>query len=331
LTLNEVLVVIAVSLLTASLLLPAVLKVREAARRTQCQNNLKQIGLALQGYQAAFSRFPSPACYQRPSGLGPFALREQERGGTTPVAATDSLHARLLPFLEQESLLKQLQSAPQAGGQVSIYRCPGDVSREAEEARRPLSYAANFGTWFIYDPQTGQGGDGAFVVNRPLRPADYLDGLSQTLALAEVRAATCYLGDGGDPNSSYAPVPLSPAEVVALGGDFRSGGDRGGHTDWLEGRVHQTGFTTVFSPNTFVTFTDDDGSAYNVDFVSSLEDRTVNLPTYAAVTSRSNHPGLIHALWMDGSVRPVGDGISVSIWRALGTRAGGEQPGPDQP
>jgi hypothetical protein len=75
-----------------------------------------------------------------------------------------------------------------------------------------------------------------------------------------------------------------------------------------------------------VNFTDDDGDTYNVDFVSSLEDRTVNLLTYAAVTSRSNHPELINALCMDGSVRAVRENIHVSVWRALGTRAGREQP-----
>jgi type II secretory pathway pseudopilin PulG len=325
LTLNEVLVVIALLLITASLLLPAIQKARAAASRAQCQNNLKQIGLALHGYEAAFTRFPLPAHYQRPSGLGPFALRERWPGAAMPPAETDSLHARLLPFLEQGNLQNELRSAPR----VAIYRCPSDVSREAEsggeQARRPLSYAANFGTWFIYDPQTGQGGDGAFVVNRALRPTDFLDGLSQTVALAEVKASTCYLGDSGDPNSPYAPAPLSPAEVIAYGGQFRSGGGRAGHTDWLDGRIHQTGFTTVFPPNTLVNFTDDDGDTYNVDFVSSLEDRTVNLLTYAAVTSRSSHPGLINALCMDGSVRAVRENIHVSVWRALGTRAGREQ------
>jgi prepilin-type processing-associated H-X9-DG protein len=330
LTLNEVLVVIAILFLAVSLLLPAIQRVREAARRTQCQNNLKQIGLALHGFQAAFARFPAPAFYERPSGPGVLALRKPVPGGAMPIAETDSLHARLLAFQEQGHLQRQLQPARQAGEQVPLYRCPSDASREAEsggeEASRPLSYAANFGTWFIYDPQTGQGGDGAFVVNRPLGPADFLDGLSQTLALAEVKASTCYLGDSGDPNSSYAPVPLSPADVLAYGGQFRSGGGRGGHTDWLQGRVHQTGFTTVFAPNAVVPFTDDDGSTYDVDFVSALEDRAVNLRTYAAVTSRSSHPGLINALFMDGSVRAVRADIRLSVWRALGTRAGGETP-----
>jgi hypothetical protein len=267
--------------------------------------------------------------------MGAFALRERVPGGARPIAETDSLHARLLPFLEQGNLARQLQTAPLSGGQVAAYRCPSDFSREAESGsdlvRRPLSYAANFGSWFIYNPQTGQSGDGAFVVNRALRPADFLDGLSQTLALAEVKASTCYLGDSGDPNSSYAPVPLSPTDVLTYGGEFRSGGNRAGHTDWLQGRIHQTGFTTVFTPNTVVTFTDDDGGTYNVDFVSSLEDRSLNLPTYAAVTSRSNHAGIINALWMDGSVRPISDQIALPVWRSLGTRAGGEVPGQDQP
>jgi len=153
--------------------------------------------------------------------------------------------------------------------------------------------------------------------------------MSQTLAFAEVISSTCYLGDSGEPNSPEVPAPYNPAEVIAYGGQFRSVGGMAGHTDWLQGRVHQTGFTTVFPPNTFVTFTDDDGEIYNVDFVSSLEGRALNQLTYAAVTSRSGHPHLINALWMDGSVRPVRDDVQLSVWRAVGTRAGGESPGND--
>ncbi len=340
LTLIEVLVVIAILLVMASLLLPAIQKVREAANRVQCQNNLRQIGLALHGYQDAFHRFPPPARYQKPAGLGLLALRDNmarrpsPQGWAMPMTDANSVHLRLLPFLEQGNLQKELRSgyATSVSNYVSpaVFRCPSDITREAEyaggPARRPLSYAANFGTWFIYDPQTGQGGDGAFVVNRALAPADFHDGLSQTLAFAEVKASTCYLGDSGEPNSPDMPAPLSPAEVLAYGGQFRSGGNWAGHTDWLQGRVHQTGFTTVFGPNTLVHFTDDDGDTYNVDFVSSLEGRAANFLTYAAVTSRSSHPGLIHALRMDGSVRPVGQDIQLSVWRALGTRAGGEIP-----
>ena len=168
---------------------------------------------------------------------------------------------------------------------------------------------------------TGRGGDGAFVADRALRPRDFTDGLSNTLGLAEVKAFTCYLGDGGEPSSSFSPAPLSPAEAVAYGGEFRTGA---GHTDWLDGRVYQTGFTTAFAPNTVVPYTDDDGDTYDIDFISALENSVPTLPTYAAVTARSHHPGQVHALLMDGSVRPVGNAISPSVWHALGTRAGHE-------
>jgi prepilin-type processing-associated H-X9-DG protein len=78
-----------------------------------------------------------------------------------------------------------------------------------------------------------------------------------------------------------------------------------------------------------VKFTEEEGRSYNVDFVSSPEGQTFNLLTFAAVTSRSSHPHLINALWMDGSVRPVGEHIDFSVWRALGTRSGGEVVSPD--
>src|SRR5439155_9064512 len=249
LTLIEVLVVIAILLVMASLLLPAIQKVREAANRVQCQNNLRQIGLALHNYQDAFHRFPPAARYQKPAGPGLLALRDHSargpspKGWAMPMTDANSVHQRLLPFLEQGNLQKEFQSGYPTNNYVNItvFRCPSDITPESEYAgglaSRPLSYAANFGTWFIYDPQTGQGGDGAFVVNRGLAPADFRDGLSQTLAFAEVKASTCYLGDGGEPNSPDMPAPLSPAEV--LGGQFRSSGNQAGHTDWLQGRVHQ--------------------------------------------------------------------------------------------
>jgi prepilin-type processing-associated H-X9-DG protein len=142
--------------------------------------------------------------------------------------------------------------------------------------------------------------------------------MSQTLAFSEVRASTCYLANGGDPNSPYTPPPLNPAEVLGYGGQFWSGGDNAGHTDWNQQFVHETGFTTAFTPNTVVSFTDDDGTHYDVDFISSIENRSANSLTYAAVTSRSAHPGLVNVLLMDGSVRPTRNTIDVSVWRQLG-------------
>lgn len=87
--------------------------------------------------------------------------------------------------------------------------------------------------------------------------------------------------------------------------------------------MSRTGFTTTFLPNTKVPFTDS-GVEYDIDFNSSREGKTGNRITYAAVTARSYHTGVINALFMDGSVRAVSNGISLNVWQALGTRDGAE-------
>jgi prepilin-type processing-associated H-X9-DG protein len=96
--------------------------------------------------------------------------------------------------------------------------------------------------------------------------------------------------------------------------------------EWVDGKVHETGFTTVFPPNTVVAYPSG-GATYDVDFVTATEASPGD--TYAAVTSRSYHTGGVNALLMDGSVRFVSNGISTTTWRALGTRAGGEVIGGD--
>jgi hypothetical protein len=89
----------------------------------------------------------------------------------------------------------------------------------------------------------------------------------------------------------------------------------------VDGKVHETGFTTAFAPNTRVPFVSG-SDTFDVDFVSASE---TNLgDTCAAVTSRSYHFGIVNGLLMDGSVRTFSSGISITTWRALGIRAGGE-------
>jgi hypothetical protein len=78
------------------------------------------------------------------------------------------------------------------------------------------------------------------------------------------------------------------------------------------------------TPNTLVPFTDTDGTFYDVNFVSSTENSAPNQLTYAAVTARSYHTGIVNVLLMDGSVRSVSDQIDLTVWRALGTRMGNE-------
>jgi prepilin-type processing-associated H-X9-DG protein len=213
---------------------------------------------------------------------------------------------------------------------IPILLCPSEVKdRErpdgtfpdgSPKVHYPLNYAANAGTWMVYNAAVRQSGDGAFAVNRPTPINAITDGTSNTLAMAEVKAWTPYFRNGGNPSSANTPPPSSPATVAGYGGDFKADS---GHTEWVDARVHQTGFTTVFSPNTKVLSTTG-GATYDIDFNSMREGQTTTAITYAAVTSRSYHTGGVNVLLMDGSVRFVRDSVPVDVWRALGTRAGGE-------
>jgi hypothetical protein len=190
----------------------------------------------------------------------------------------------------------------------------------------PQNYGFNFGTWLVYDPRTNQGGDGVFFVNSQMTPGNILDGLSNTLGAAEVKKFTSYFRNTADPGPG---IPSSPADLAALAGgaQFKLGpnlNDNTGHTEWGDGRVHHSGVTTVFPPNTLVAYLHSDGRTYDIDYNSRQEGQSATQPSYAAVTARSFHPGIVNVLWMDGSSRAISNTIDRGVWRALGTRAGGE-------
>ena len=215
---------------------------------------------------------------------------------------------------------------------IPTYLCPSEqydqvrIDGSGNPYVYPQNYGFNFGSWLIYNPATGQGGDGAFFVNSQLRPADLSDGLSCTLAAAEVKAFTSYFRNTVDPGPA---VPDSPIQLAAFapGAQFKLGpstNDNTGHTEWPDGRVHHSGITTVFGPNTKVPYLHSDGRTYDIDYNSIQEGKSASQPTYAAVTARSCHPGLVNALFMDGSVHAITNSINRDLWRALGTRAGAE-------
>jgi prepilin-type N-terminal cleavage/methylation domain-containing protein/prepilin-type processing-associated H-X9-DG protein len=324
-TLIELLVVIAIIAILIGLLLPAVQKVREAASRVQCQNNLKQIGLAMHGYMNANKRLP-------PNGI--FTLSGSAMVQTSPWSAI----SRILPYIEQENLFRGIDFntpySTQPGitsKRVGTYICPSEVNDQGSGSdpaygnkNWTLNYAVNLGTWAVLISKASgmRNGDGVFAPCRGYRPTDMSDGMSNTLALAEVKGYTTRV-TGADNTVTYPtppPPPSTPADIVALSlAAFNA--TKQTHVEWVDGKVHETGITTVFTPNTLVSYPDG-GTTYDVDYVSATESSTGD--TYAAVTSRSYHTGGVNVVLMDGSVRFVANGISRTTWRALGTRAGGE-------
>ncbi|QEG41350.1 DUF1559 domain-containing protein [Roseimaritima ulvae] len=321
-TLVELLVVIAIIGVLVGLLLPAVQAAREAARRMSCSNNLKQIGLAIHNYESSTTRLP--ASWSHPGNASGDGWSSQ---------------ARLLPYLEQMALADEIDFAAGYGVaqintstglqrlasfRVPTYLCPSEVNDNVRNdssgapEHYPLNYGYNAGPFFVFNPANGTTGEGVFAANRYLGFNSCTDGLSQTLAFAEVKAYTPYFRDVAAGNSQS--IPTSTAEICALGGSFKS---TTGHTEWVDGRVHQTGVTSTFGPNTEVLCVQG-GTTYDVDWTNMREGRSTTDTTYAAVTSRSYHPGGVNVVLMDGSVQFKAETIDLVTWRALSTRAGGE-------
>ena len=321
-TLIELLVVIAIIAILVALLLPAVQQAREAARRSQCRNNLKQLGVALHNYMGTHSVLPPGATVDLSVGV---------TGNNT----SWGVHGRILPFIEESNLANEVdlsqawdsQSAI-SGIKVATFACPSDpksdLARDPGSGRPilyPTTYGFNYGTWFVFDPATGATGDGAFFPNSRRRDASFTDGMSNTLAAAEVKAWTDYTRNGG-PVSTAVPASVADVEAaVASGPDYKITG----HTEWPDGRVHHTGVTATLTPNTFVSYLTGTATV-DADYNSWQEGRngSAGSPTYAAITSRSHHVGSVNILLADGSSRTVSDTIELTIWRALGTVDGEE-------
>lgn len=321
-TLIELLVVIAIIAILIALLLPAVQQAREAARRSQCKNNLKQIGLALHNYLEAQGAFPLA-----------MASDGGGSGGGSP-GGEWSIQARILPYLDQANLfnIADLEQDYDAGinlpvktQRVPVYLCPSEpndrvrTDGSGNPIHYPLNYGFNGGTWRVFDIAANRPGDGAFAPNARFMPRDFTDGMSNTLGFSEVKTFTAYNRDG---ETGTAAIPANAATVE---GFITSGGSNkanSGHTEWVDGRVHQTGFTTTLTPNTRVTVPGGDRPDEG-DYNSCREDNGCSSPTYAAVTSRSWHTGTVNSLLMDGSVRSISENIDLGTWRNLGSRNDG--------
>lgn len=323
-TLVELLVVIAIIGILVALLLPAVQAAREAARRSSCANNARQVVLAVHNFESALRTFP--------------ASRNGAGGWSAQVV--------LLPYLEESAIGQSVDFAVSysgatiagtatkvAGSRIATYLCPSEkndvqrVDTAKNEFHYPLNYATNMGIWFVYDPATRTGGEGTFFPGSQLRTADITDGMSKTICLAEVKGYTSYgrnTGAAGElsipTNADGLPAPSEKKWGVEVAQNT-------GHTEWVDGKAHQTGFTTVFLPNTQVTpswATDDAQGRYDVDWTNMQEGKSETIKTYAAVTSRSYHPGVVQVAMMDGATRSVSNNIDLQVWRGASTREGQE-------
>ncbi|MBX9677173.1 MAG: DUF1559 domain-containing protein [Gemmataceae bacterium] len=297
-TLIELLVVIAIIAVLIALLVPAVQKVRESAARQQCQNNLKQIGLALHNYHNVYLAFPP---------------------GNLKAKGFSSISV-LLPYLEQEPLFKQIDFTnppPPTGGPtavvLSILHCPSDPQSSVPAGWAGNSYAGNYGTailWFK-DADVATGAFYHVASNRGCRFADITDGTSNTAAFSERRKGD-WTSSAADPKTDLVnPKGVNPANAdeamnfcrAANLSDVSLQWYSNFGSSWIKGN-QDVMYTHIAPPN-------DPSCAYP-------QNMTMSMPANSA------HTGGVNLLLCDGSVRFVSTGIAVDSWRKLGTRAGSE-------
>ena len=292
-TLIELLVVIAIIAVLIGLLLPAVQKVREAAARTRCYNNLKQIGLALQGYHDTAKTFPP-------------GYQTQVASDNSDLGPGWGWAAYLLDYLEQGNLQRTIRfnlpisdpaNAAARMSVVSVFVCPSEPKTgtfTVEDASgNPVTEVAR-GSYVAMNGILGVSSDsfdnnGAFLRNKTLRIADISDGLSNTLFVGErctSMSSTTWTGavtNGVVPAQRY-PLPSDQlANAEAASALVLSHGSR----DHL--------------PNNPLVF--------DADATSSFHSQGVNF------------------LFGDGSVHPINSTISGTVYEALLTRAGNEPVG----
>lgn len=321
-TLIELLVVIAIIAVLVSLLLPAVQAAREAARRTQCKNNLKQLGLALHNYLDTHRCFP-------PNGVN-----------NATNTQTWSAQAFILPFLEGSNLYSKIDFSVGYGHannvsplrisamRIPVLLCPSDPNDRSRAdssgaaEHYPLSYAVGRGIYQVHRTDFAVDGGGAFAYSKVTRDRDFTDGMSNTVGMSEVKCFTPRFHDNCNLPSTVTFTAESIGSLLGTSGWSANSG----HTEWVSGNTIHTGFTTTFTPNTKVLHTVS-GVTYDIDATSKREASGTSVcdgtTTYAIVTSRSYHAGIVQSLLMDGGVRSISENIDLITWRNLGQRADG--------
>jgi prepilin-type N-terminal cleavage/methylation domain-containing protein len=303
-TLIELLVVIAIIAILIGLLLPAVQKVREAAARIKCQNNFKQLGLAVQNYASAYGDNLPPANFA------------QVVNPTTGNTATGSAHYALLPYVEQDNVFRQFTTdrpdagyggalAYKGGGAVNvpmkIYSCPSDSTQSDGRANGGTQagmwglscYSFNTVLWAGSFAAAGQ-----FNVPPPFKIGNIPDGSSNTIGLGEQTGA--YAGFYSSTNAYNASEaynvwawPLNP---------LNSGGTYGPYSP-----------DPAYLPG---------GALYGANY--PLPQCGVSAMQADPSRFQSMHPGVIIVCMMDGSVRTVSSGVSQYSWNLALNPADGQ-------
>jgi len=329
-TLIELLVVIAIIAILIALLLPAVQQAREAARRSQCKNNLKQLGLAMHNYHDVFNLFPQ----------GNFASTQNVGGGglnSSPYQGF-SAQAMLLPYLDQSALYNQLNfdvivtdsTHPAVTGglansvlrtrKIQAFLCPSDRASLNTLAGNNYVVSGGPSLWWRQGV-TNQ--VGLFNFGRPINVRDVTDGTSNVIAASEslkgdgtTAAASTVVTDKGNVVRgvsmstivfNYSSIPfLSQGVIDSAASSSGSGGYNGNaRVEWITGTCGQTVFNTIATPN------------YPVPDNIACTTCTA-YDNSGLFTARSRHTGGAQVLMADGSVRFAGDNIDLTSWQRLG-------------
>ncbi|MEW4455791.1 DUF1559 domain-containing protein [Bremerella sp. JC817] len=279
-TLVELLVVIAIIGVLIALLLPAVQQAREAARRSSCQNQLKQMGLALHNYHDIYNSL----CYGYTSSVP---------AGSDPGVSGNGWCKALLPYIEQNNLVEKWDYTKTyhhsttnlllIRQEISLYLCPSDTATKTWNSVPNYNYAANYGTTdrVRTNPLNGVTFQASpfEAFNNIYKFASITDGLSNTMMLAEVRQGQ-------------------------VDGDLRG----------LVWYGYHSGFTTHYAPNT----SSPDQLASG--FCKNAAMEPLGMPCISGTSlfsARSRHPGGVQAVLGDGSVRFIPETINIDTWRAL--------------